>query len=447
MSAEQARAWRQYICLACGLIYDEELGDPDSGLVAGTRFEDIPEDWECPLCGVKKTDFAPYKKPDVDITAPQSTQGAQPEGIIVVGAGIAGWSTVKALRALDSEIPITLITACQGDVYHKPELSIAASRRLTAEALIRESGIEAAQKLGIRLLSHTFITGLSPSCKQVRTTRGTLKYTSLVLAQGARPIIPKGFPPELCWRVNDLNGWTSLQHHLVEKNQKIAIIGAGMIGCELAEDFSLVGHDVTLLDVNTRPLERLLPEYASRKMLENQQRLGITYLANTVVQKIEANDDGKKVITSSHDQVIEVDHIVVATGLRTDSRLVKNAGIDFDNGIKVDPGTLKTSISNIYALGDCVSFNGVPCRFVEPISRQANAIAHDVLGRKQALYEHHIPVIRLKTKSLPIEISGIPSQEGEWEIIQEDEQVLLMQQISNGKLVATLQLGKSKRAA
>ena len=54
------QAWRQFICRACGLIYDEEMGDPDSGLAPGTRFEDIPEDWECPLCGVTKLDFEPF---------------------------------------------------------------------------------------------------------------------------------------------------------------------------------------------------------------------------------------------------------------------------------------------------------------------------------------------------------------------------------------------------
>ncbi len=58
-----------YICRACGLIYDEEKGDPDSGIAPGTRFEDIPDDWECPLCGVTKTDFEPFEPfegPDVE---------------------------------------------------------------------------------------------------------------------------------------------------------------------------------------------------------------------------------------------------------------------------------------------------------------------------------------------------------------------------------------------
>lgn len=53
-------AWQLYICHACGYIYNEEEGDPDSGLLAGTRFADIPEDWACPLCGVTKSDFEFY---------------------------------------------------------------------------------------------------------------------------------------------------------------------------------------------------------------------------------------------------------------------------------------------------------------------------------------------------------------------------------------------------
>jgi len=62
-NTDQTMPWRQYICRACGLIYDEEEGDPDSGLAPGTRFEDIPDDWECPLCGVTKTDFELFERP------------------------------------------------------------------------------------------------------------------------------------------------------------------------------------------------------------------------------------------------------------------------------------------------------------------------------------------------------------------------------------------------
>ena len=47
----------KYVCLVCGYEYDPEVGDPDGGIAPGTKFEDIPEDWVCPLCGVTKSDF------------------------------------------------------------------------------------------------------------------------------------------------------------------------------------------------------------------------------------------------------------------------------------------------------------------------------------------------------------------------------------------------------
>jgi rubredoxin len=50
----------KYICTVCGYIYDPEQGDPDGGIEAGTAFEDIPEDWNCPVCGAGKEDFEPY---------------------------------------------------------------------------------------------------------------------------------------------------------------------------------------------------------------------------------------------------------------------------------------------------------------------------------------------------------------------------------------------------
>ena len=47
----------KYVCTVCGYVYDPEQGDPDSGVAAGTKWEDVPEDWECPVCGASKDDF------------------------------------------------------------------------------------------------------------------------------------------------------------------------------------------------------------------------------------------------------------------------------------------------------------------------------------------------------------------------------------------------------
>ena len=48
---------KKYVCLVCGFVYDEELGDPENGIAPGTKFEDLPEDYACPLCGVGKEEF------------------------------------------------------------------------------------------------------------------------------------------------------------------------------------------------------------------------------------------------------------------------------------------------------------------------------------------------------------------------------------------------------
>jgi rubredoxin len=59
IETEERRTAMKYVCVTCGYVYDPEIGDPDSGIAPGTAFEDIPEDWVCPLCGVGKDMFEP----------------------------------------------------------------------------------------------------------------------------------------------------------------------------------------------------------------------------------------------------------------------------------------------------------------------------------------------------------------------------------------------------
>ena len=105
-------AWRQFLCRFCGLIYDEAKGDADSGLAPGTSFEDIPDDWACPICGVGKADFEPYTPAPAAAAGPRSARRRQPAtngctkattpsrapGVVIVGAGRAGWQVAQALR-------------------------------------------------------------------------------------------------------------------------------------------------------------------------------------------------------------------------------------------------------------------------------------------------------------------------------------------------------------
>ncbi|ELS4492830.1 TPA: FAD-dependent oxidoreductase [Klebsiella michiganensis] len=443
---DDSRPWKQYICRACGLIYDEEFGDEDSGLLPGTRFEDIPDDWECPLCGVTKTDFEPYTKREPLVSGESIVHVAREAGIIVVGAGLAGWAIVTAVRDANPDVPITMVSACSGDLYHKPELSVAISRGMTSENLVREKAVDAARRLGVSLVTETFVIGLSPQLKQLRTTRGTFEYTKLILAVGAKPFMPPSLDPSLCWRINDLGSWNGMRSALGEIPQSIAVIGAGMIGCELSEDFSRAGHTVTMIDRLPLPLSALLPNEAAEMLMNSQRRMGIEYIGNDLVESISLDEERRKTVKTASGKTFQVDHVIVATGLVTDKRIAVNAGLNFMNGIVVDPCTLQTSNPDIYALGDCISLGGLACRFIEPISKQAEAISNHINGIDCEGYKHSSPVIRLKTRSLPIEIHGAPCKQGEWRVLDEKEGYLFMEQWLDGQAVAKLRVGNFKAA-
>jgi rubredoxin-NAD+ reductase len=438
----QAQDWKQFICRACGLIYDERLGDPDSGIAAGTRFVDIPDDWVCPLCGVEKADFEPYEAVSVmPATGGVPLTLTRAVGVVIVGAGHAGWAAAEAVRAQDALVPITLVTACLGDRYLKPELSIALRRHSSRESLVRETGLASAERLRVRLMTETFAVGLSPALHQLRTTRGNLQYTSLILAQGARPALPEVLPAHLCWRINDLDAWVGLKRQLGGTPKHIVIIGAGMVGCELADDFMTAGHQVTLLDVQKAPLATLLPEQASERLRVALEGAGVKFMGTTQVAGVTQLAQGVKSVSLVDAPALECDEVVAATGLVTDTRLAVGAQLTTDRGIVVDPMTLQTSAPDVFALGDCVSINGMPCRFIEPISKQAHAIASAIAGQLDAPYTHSAPVIRLKTHSLPVVMHGIPVSNGQWRVVSETHQELKMAQQIDGVDCCTLELG------
>lgn len=398
--------WQLFICKACGLIYDEEKGDADSGLAAGTRFADIPDDWACPLCGVTKADFEPYVM-EAPAREARRSGAARPAssrrdaGTVIVGAGRAGWQMAQSLRARDPAMAITLVTACSGDVYDKPMISVALSRGLVPGNMARETGEEAARRLGVRLLANTSAVRVLTGQRQLRTSRGALRYRHLVLAHGAEARSLPQFPPALCWRINHLQAYAAFRAVLCDAPRRIAIAGAGLIGCELANDLALAGHQVTLIDIAARPLAACLSEAQSQELLHAWAPLPLDFVGSCDVEQVEAVAGGGKRIRCRNGRLFVVDQVVVAAGLETPGRLAASAGLVWNKGIAVQADTLATSVPGIHALGDCIAVDGQVSRYIEPIARQASTLSAVITGQPTEPYEHRRVPLRVKTSSMP----------------------------------------------
>jgi len=384
----------------------------------------------------------------------------QSAGIVIIGAGLAGWHVVDAIRAKDKDIPITLITADNGDRYHKPMLTMAISQQKNAADLVRATGSDAAKAADINLLANTQVTDIDPASQTVQlisalrsdpvyTNYATISYDKLVLAMGAHPIFPKSLPEDLVWHVNHIERFGQLQEKLAAGSQRVAIVGAGMVGTEIAEDLLKAGHEVTLIDLNDAPLSQMLPAQATARIAKAVQSQGIHFLGGYHVSNVTRHDDGTLQVsyapvsatdsdTAQQPEPLIVDHVIASTGLTVDDKLPTAAGVEFNRrtGIVVDATTLRTHASNVYAIGDCMSINGVACRYVAPLRAQAATIADDILGHEHSGYDHKPPMIRLKNKAISVMVTGVPQAAGNWQVTTETDDELIMDLLDDNHAIS-----------
>ena len=367
--------------------------------------------------------------------------------IVIVGAGLAGWHVIDAIRSKDKEIPITLITADNADRYHKPMLTMAISQDKKAADLVRATGSEAAKTANVTLLAHTQVSDIDAASQTLQlvsanrsdpanTNYAVINYDKLVLAMGAHPIFPKSLPESLVWHVNHIERFGQLQEKLSTGSQHVVIVGAGMVGTEIAEDLLKAGHKISLIDLNDAPLAQMLPAKATARIRQAIESQGIEFLGGYQVTDVVRNEDDRLEVSyeplenvQGQAKTMTVDHVIASTGLVVDDKLPAAAGIEFNprTGIVVDAPTLRTNANNVYAIGDCMSIDGVACRYVAPLRAQAATIADDILGHAHAGYDHKPPMIRLKNKAIAVTVVGVPQATGNWQVKTETTDELVME--------------------
>ncbi|MFQ2319367.1 NADH:flavorubredoxin reductase NorW [Aeromonas caviae] len=335
-------------------------------------------------------------------TTTQSDAGISRE-IVVIGSGFAAQQLVKSLRKLDAGQPIRLITADSGDEYNKPDLSHVVSRDCAAAAMTRLSGAEFAEQQRIALLPHSPVLGIDPARRLVLTEQGEFPYGKLVLATGASAVRPDLPGSEHLVTLNSQQEYAATEAQL-RQARRIMVLGAGLIGCELAMDMASAGKEVTLVDLADSPLSALLPAALTQPLQQALRTQGVSLQFGTGLARMDAQPGDGWRVTLTDGRVSEQDLVIAAIGLRPNLALARGAGLAVERGILVDD-RLQTSDPHIFALGDCVQWQGQLLPFLQPIVLGANALARTLLGTPTPLTLSPM-LVKVKTPRYPLQLAG-----------------------------------------
>ena len=400
-----------YECSVCGWVYDEAVGDPASGVSPETMWGELPADWACPVCDADKGEFEII---ETAAAVESAASGAPP--VVIVGSGLAGYTLARELRKYSTELPITIITADGGEVYTKPMLSNAFGKHHASDALVQKTAAAFAEDVGVTILTRTRVVAVDGANRAVVTDGGeTIAYDRLVLALGADArVFPASGSNEVgIATVNDLDDYRAWRSR-IKVGDRILLIGAGLIGCEFANDLAGADFKVTVIDPAAWPLSRLLPEGVGAMLTAALEKIGVTFRLGKTVSRYESADAGF-IATLNDGTSVGFDHALSAVGLAPRTKLAKDAGLEVRGGIVVD-GVLRTTDPHIFALGDCAETKAGVLPFIAPLLVEARVLAATLTGNETPLHLSALPVL-VKTPALPLVVCPPkPGAEGAWTV-------------------------------
>lgn len=426
-------------CRVCGWIYEPGAGFPAQGVAAGTPWSDVPESFLCPECFLGKSEFEPLGRVPKGTGNPSPAEPSAP--VVIIGGGSATYRLVQAFREQDAETPVVVVTADDGADYPKPQLVYGYSRKLDTADLVHRTPEQLAREFDITIRTHTRVHAIDPERKTVSFGDETLPYRDLVLALGARPWIPP-LDGNAVDRVITLNNLADYEVYLrqVSQGERVLVIGAGLVGTEIALDLAEGGQEVWVADVAPRSLASLVPEFVSRQLEATLQRKGCRLHLGLSVASLHANGDA---ITArlSDGTTVEVDTVIAAAGLRPRTTLAAQAGLAVDRGIRVD-AQLKTSRDHIYALGDCAEIEGHVLPFMQPLSLSAQALAKTLAGERTPVRLPAMPTL-VKTPAMPIQVAGRTAADDlEWTVEGDEDGLTGRAHGADGALVGYVVTGR-----
>jgi len=348
-------------------------------------------------------------------------------GIVIVGSGLAGYNLARELRRHDVKVPITLLTADTGDSYSKPMFSGAASHGQQPDDLVLASMESQAKFLGLKIHARTAVEEILVESRQVLCSRrGKLDYGSLVLATGASPLqVPltgTGAREVLgVHSLDDYRRWHAAVSALPPMSP-VMVLGAGHVALEFACELIAMGMEPHIVAPDEWPLQSLLPEQIGMDVLGGLRQSGVEFHLGSMARRIDVLPEAtvkdspvRYQVELSDGSHLRMGAVLVAVGMEPNIELAEQAGIATRKGILVDR-SLRTSLSDVYALGDVAEIEGVYMPYVTPLIAEAKVLSEVLLGRPAQL-RMTPPLVHIKCPLHALVVCPpLRPVNGEWEI-------------------------------
>jgi 3-phenylpropionate/trans-cinnamate dioxygenase ferredoxin reductase component len=264
--------------------------------------------------------------------------------VVVAGAGLAGLRTVTELRSRGFAGPITLVGAETRPPYDRPPLS----KKVLTDPAVDPSLRADFGALDVDFRPAEAATALKDAA--LVTERSSYPFQHLVLATGALPVALPGPGPQRLLRTYDD---ALALRDLLRPGLRLAIVGAGWIGAELATAAASRGGQVTVVEAGPAPLATAIGAQVGERTAPWYAEAGVTLRTGVAVASVEPGG-----LALAGGGWLAADEIVTAVGVRPATAWLDGSGVQLENGVAVDAG-LRTSRPGVYAVGDCAAFESV----------------------------------------------------------------------------------------
>lgn len=304
--------------------------------------------------------------------------------LVVIGAGMATGRMLEHLIETDPEAyEITVFNAEPRGNYNRIMLSPVLSGEKTWEDIVtHDDAWYDSNRVTCRFGEQ--VVRIDRDRKMVVGEQGEVPYDKLVIGTGSAPfIIPvpgHELPGVISYR--DLDDTNAMIAAAGTPGAKAVVIGGGLLGLEAAAGLRLRAMDVTVVHLAGHLMERQLDASAGHLLRKDLEARGIAVMTSAATKAIFGKGRAEAVLLEDG-TTLGADMVVMAVGIRPEIRLATDAALEVARGIEVD-AQMCTSDPHIYALGECVEFDGHVFGLVAPLYDQAKVLANTLLGEPDA---------------------------------------------------------------